>query len=114
MINSIFTRGRAREVYYRYGKFTGTNVSKFVHAPFNRVVLDGSEYCVTTNRSGNSVSLTILPWIATVDDGQGEENIPGHDFFYSELAPIPIEESDLGNYEKRGDDWTGLFRLGLI
>jgi len=112
-MSTIFTRGRLNEVFFRLGKFDNDTKGKFIHAPLDMLTLDGEMFLNTRTFKAGGGLLEIAPWVsqnAVVD----EEWKSARDVFPTELNPIVIGEHELGNWEERGNDWTGMHQLGYI
>lgn len=115
MSNTIFTRGKLNEVFFKYGVWS--NISKrhrFVHAPFDRVEIDGEVYLNTRCMKAANGLTAVVPYISTVDAGDNEDCICSRDMFFTELNPITMEEHQMGDWAGRGEDWIGMHKLGFI
>lgn len=115
MSDTIFTRGKLNEVFFKYGVWS--NISKrhrFVHAPFDRVEIDGKCYITTRCvKAANGLNAAI-PFIATIDAGDNEDAVSARDFWFTELNPITMEESQMGDWVGRGEDWVGVHQFRFI
>ena len=114
-MDNIFTRGKLNEVFFKYGVWSNiSNRHRFVHAPFDRVEIDGVTYINTRGSQPTNGDVALIPYIATVDAGTAEDAISARDMFFTELNPITMEEHQMGAWQSRGEDWVGMFRLGFI
>jgi len=59
-------------------------------------------------------SAALIPYIATVDDGETEDCVSSRDMFFTELNPVTIEECQMGDWKSRGEDWMGINKIGFI
>ena len=112
-MNTIFTRARLNEVFYRIGKFDNDTKGKFIHAPLDVLILDGVMYLNTRCFKAGGGLLEVAPWVSqtgVID----EEFMSARDIFPTELNPIVIGQHELGNWKERGTDWTGVHQLGFI
>jgi hypothetical protein len=116
MSNTIFTRGKLNEVFFKYGVWSNQNKRhRFVHAPFDRVEIDGETYLNTRSiAAANGSSGALIPYIATVDAGDNEDCVSERDFFFTELNPVTMEECQMGDWVGRGEDWVGVHQFRFI
>jgi hypothetical protein len=112
-MSTIFQRARVNEVYFAIGKFDGDTKRKFIHAPVDMLTLDGVMYLNTRPFKAGGGLLEVAPWVSQ-NEGPDEDWMSARDFFCTELNPIVMGEHELGNWQERGTDWTGLHKLGFI
>lgn len=115
MSNTIFTRGKLNEVFFKYGVWSNQNKRhRFVHAPFDRVEIDGAMFLNTRYIAAGSGLNVAIPEIATVDAENGEDIVSSRDLFFTELNPITMEAQQMGDFAGRGEDWTGVHQFNFI
>ena len=115
MSNTIFTRGKLNEVFFKYGVWSNiSNRHRFVHAPFDRVEIDGVVYLNTRSEKAANGFTAAIPEIATVDAGENEDCVSARDMFFTELNPVTMEEHQMGDWQGHPEDWTGMHKIGLI
>lgn len=113
MSNTIFTRGKVNEVYYAVGKFQDDlGKRKFIHAPFDRLALDGAQYVMPRN-SAEADGRQPAPRCSQVSVLDDEDNI-NREMFYLELNPIVRGAHEFGAHVAHPDDWVGVHRLDFI
>lgn len=112
-MSTIFTRGKVNEIFFKLGKFDGDTKGKFIHAPLDRLELDGDTFLNTRCfKAGGGLS-EIAPWVSQNDD-VNEEWKSARDLFSCELNPVVIGDYELGNWQEQGDSWIGVHKLGFI
>lgn len=115
MANNVLTRGKLNEVFFRFGVWGNESKRhRFVHAPFDRVEIDGEAYLNTRSLAAANGGADIIPHIATVSVTDDEDSVSARDLFFTELNPLTMEDHQMGNWRDHGEDWTGMHQLGFI
>lgn len=104
-----YNNSRVNPVYYRVGKFQGSQASRFIRAPFETVAINGNLYLHPTSQSFSNAALAQLS-NADAEQVQLSRQPAG---MYTDLAIVVVEEQEMGCKDD-AVSWKGMHRFGWI